>query len=234
MALLLDLGVARRFDGELLMYSRARGKTHPTRSMINTGSIPNMRVLSSTSPSLMRVRLSQQLIGVRTTDAVSFIDLTSHIQKYVEISHVQHGSVTLFSRHTTAAIKLNEAEELLLEDFKATLFRLCPVGKRYHHNDMSRRKPPVQPNERENGHSHCMQLLLPTSETIPIIESKLALGTWQRIFLVELDGPREREILVQLVDFIPARPRKQLLKITSPRTIDNRKDMLACFKCYRR
>jgi thiamine phosphate synthase YjbQ (UPF0047 family) len=58
----------------------------------------------------------------------------------------------------------------------------------------------MHPDESPNGHSHCLQFLLGSSETVPVMGGQLLLGQWQRIFLVELDGPRpEREVLIQAV-----------------------------------
>jgi secondary thiamine-phosphate synthase enzyme len=143
------------------------------------------------------VIVSDVILKITSEEPIEFVDLTDHINQHLKRHAIQCGAVTVFSRHTTAAIKINEAEELLLKDFKQMLRRLCPVGHDYHHNDMRRRKPPIAPDERPNGHSHCMHLLLSTSETVPVIDSRLALGTWQRIFMVELDGPREREVIVR-------------------------------------
>ena len=160
---------------------------------------------STVTPSLKWLSFSGEVIQVRTSQAIEFVDLTSHIEKHVRAHRLEQGSVTLFSRHTTAGIKINEAEDLLLQDFEIMLRRLCPIDQHYHHNDLSRRKPPISPDERANGHSHCMHLLLTTSETIPVIDSKLALGTWQRVFLVELDGPRTRELILQCQNYLPVR-----------------------------
>jgi secondary thiamine-phosphate synthase enzyme len=147
--------------------------------------------------------VSDVIFKVRSDEPIEFIDLTEHINRHLRQHRIHSGMVTVFSRHTTAAIKINEAEELLLEDFKHMLKRLCPVEQGYNHNDMSRRKPPIAPDERPNAHSHCMHLLLSTSETVPVMESTLALGTWQRLFMVELDGPREREVLVRCHSYLP-------------------------------
>ncbi|MGH7863608.1 MAG: secondary thiamine-phosphate synthase enzyme YjbQ [Candidatus Binataceae bacterium] len=147
------------------------------------------------------VLLSEAVLSIHTVEPIQFVDLTDRINQLLASGRVEHGEVTVFSRHTTAAIKINEAEELLLEDFKNLLGRLCPQHHGYQHNDMSRRKPPIAPDERPNGHSHCMHLLLSTSETIPVIDARLALGTWQRVFLVELDGPRRRDVFVRCVSF---------------------------------
>jgi secondary thiamine-phosphate synthase enzyme len=149
------------------------------------------------------VVISDLLLRVSTDEPIEFVDLTDHINQHLRRHGIHNGAVTVFSRHTTAAIKINEAEELLLEDFKHFLRRLVPVEHRYNHNDMSRRKPPIAPDERPNAHSHCMHLLLSTSETIPVIDSRLALGTWQRVFMIELDGPRSREVVVRCHSYTP-------------------------------
>ena len=156
---------------------------------------------SSASQSVI---VSDLLIKIATVEPIEFVDLTDHINQHLRRSNIRDGSVTVFSRHTTAAIKINEAEELLIEDFKYFLKRLCPIGHGYHHNDMGRRKPPIAPDERPNGHSHLMHLLLSTSETIPVIDNRLALGTWQRVFMIELDGPRSREVMVRCQSYVPS------------------------------
>jgi len=148
------------------------------------------------------VLLSEMVLDIETRQPIQFVDLTDRINEYLAGHDIENGSVVIFSRHTTAAIRVNEAEELLLEDFKHMLQRLCPPENSYSHNDMSRRKPPIAPDERPNAHSHCMHLLLSTSETVPVVNSRLALGTWQRVFLVELDGPRRREVNLRFISYL--------------------------------
>src|SRR5208337_4121607 len=148
------------------------------------------------------VVLSDSILDIGTVEPIQFIDLTDYINEYLRVNAVESGTVTVFSRHTTAAIKINEAEELLLEDFKKMLRELCPSERGYNHNDMDRRKPPIALDERANAHSHLMHLLLSTSETIPVVDSRLALGTWQRVFMVELDGPRSREVMVRCQSYV--------------------------------
>ena len=149
------------------------------------------------------VALSDSILDIDTVEPIQFIDLTDHINQQLKLNSIESGTVTVFSRHTTAAIKINEAEELLLEDFKNMLRELCPSERGYNHNDMSRRKPPIALDERPNAHSHLMHLLLSTSETIPVIDGRLALGTWQRVFLVELDGPRPRQVMIRCESYHP-------------------------------
>jgi secondary thiamine-phosphate synthase enzyme len=146
--------------------------------------------------------VSDILFDITTAEPIEFIDLTDHINQHLRRENIRHGAVTVFSRHTTAAIKINEAEELLIEDFKHFLRRLCPVDRAYNHNDMRRRKPPIAVDERPNAHSHLMHLLLSTSETIPVADARLELGTWQRVFMIELDGPRSREVMVRCHSYV--------------------------------
>ena len=107
--------------------------------------------------------------------------------------------INVFSRHTTAAITIQENEPLLLNDMASLLERLAPKNMRYGHNDFSIRTVHMQEDECPNGHSHCQHLTLGSSETVPVIDGILALGQWQRLFMVELDDGKvsPREILVQ-------------------------------------
>jgi thiamine phosphate synthase YjbQ (UPF0047 family) len=69
----------------------------------------------------------------------------------------------------------------------------------YEHDDLDRRVG-VPPDEPMNGHSHCRHLLLSSSETVPVVDGRLVLGTYQRIFLVELCQSRERHVVVQVIE----------------------------------
>jgi secondary thiamine-phosphate synthase enzyme len=98
------------------------------------------------------------------------------------------------------AVRIQEAEPLLLEDLVQFLRRLAPATGHYQHNDFRIRTHHMHDDESPNGHSHCLQFLLGTSETVPVMDRELMLGEWQRIFAVELDGPRhKREVLIQTV-----------------------------------
>ncbi|HLZ08161.1 MAG TPA: secondary thiamine-phosphate synthase enzyme YjbQ [Chloroflexota bacterium] len=128
-----------------------------------------------------------------------FIDLTDRVNRIVAASGVENGQVTVFTRHTTAAIRINEAEPELLKDFVAFLERVAPKNAVYRHDDFSVRTVNMTDDERQNAHAHCRQLLMSASETIPIVDGKVCFGRWQRIFLVELDRPRERSVIVQVI-----------------------------------
>lgn len=82
------------------------------------------------------------------------------------------------------------------------LEQIAPPENDYKHNDFTVRISNMdEEDECPNGHAHCQHLCLGTSETIPINQGKFILGQWQRIFLVELDRPRERNITVQIIGY---------------------------------
>lgn len=139
-------------------------------------------------------------LTLATHEPIQLIDITRSVAALVRQARLQDGLVQVFSRHTTAAVRIQEDEPLLLEDLRRLLARLAPADAAYGHNDFRVRTQHVHPDERPNGHAHCLQLLLGSSESVPVSGGELQLGEWQRLFLVELDGPRpRRELLVQLM-----------------------------------
>ena len=138
-------------------------------------------------------------IKMETTKAPEFVDITEGICRYVKDSEVQNGFAVVYSKHTTAAIRINENEPLLLNDMTAFLEKVASRNGHYQHNDFSIRTVNMTEDECPNGHAHCQHLLLGTSENIPIVNGQLQLGKWQRVFLIELDMPRPREVLVQIL-----------------------------------
>ena len=144
-----------------------------------------------------------EALVTETSAAPEFIDITDAVQRIVAESGVRFGQAAVYSTHTTAAIKVNENEPLLLQDMVRILRELAPQHADYEHNDFSRRTVNIEEDECANGHAHCQHLFLSTSETIPIVDGRLTTGQWQRIFLVELDQPRQRRILVNIIGVSP-------------------------------
>lgn len=138
------------------------------------------------------------MLSVDTSDAPQFIDITDRVDDVVESSGVKDGQVLVYSTHTTCSIIINENEPLLLKDMAYYLERQAPKAMYYGHNDFAIRTVSVRPNECPNGHSHCQHLVLGTSETVPVIDGDMLLGEFQKVFLVELDEPKTRELLVQV------------------------------------
>lgn len=152
-----------------------------------------MRTLSSPYASGTVVRPSQ--IHLSTASSSSFVDLTDRLNELVAAANVTHGTIVVQTSHTTTALVVNEHESLLLVDFEALLERLAPRHMAYWHDELSLRSG-VPATEPRNGHAHCRALLLPTSVTLIVHAGQMLLGRWQRVFFVELDGPRERTISV--------------------------------------
>ena len=141
-------------------------------------------------------------LQVESTTAPEFIDITDRVVELVHESGVRDGFAVVFSKHTTAAITIQENEPLLLHDMASMLERFAPKNAYYRHNDFSVRTVHMHENECPNGHSHCQHLTLGASEIIPLVGGDLAFGKWQRIFMVELDDNAPspiREILVQIM-----------------------------------
>lgn len=135
----------------------------------------------------------------KTKDAPEFIDLTGAVSDFVAGSGVTAGQALIYSKHTTAAIKINENEPLLLRDVAHFLDRAAPKAAYYGHNDFAIRTVNMRADECPNGHAHCQHMILGTSETVPVIGGKLALGQFQRLFLIELDEPKTRQVIVQVM-----------------------------------
>lgn len=145
------------------------------------------------------VRVVTTELAYQTGLAPWFADITADVQTVVTGSGVQGGQCTLFSRHTTAAVIINEHEPLLLRDIARLLRSLVPAAAHYDHNDFATRTVNMTADECRNGHAHLQHLLLGGGQTIPVAGGQLLLGTYQRIFLVELDHPRPRQVVVAVL-----------------------------------
>jgi octaprenyl-diphosphate synthase len=142
-----------------------------------------------------------------TQHPTEFVDITDRLRDEVHRAGLRTGRIHLQSLHTTVGLAINENEPLLLRDFEGLLERLAPVGAGYQHDDFARRFD-IALDEPENGHAHCRQLLLTGFATLLVEEGDLVLGRWQSVFAVELDGPRQRQLAIQLDgQFSPPRPK---------------------------
>ncbi|MBU0959536.1 MAG: secondary thiamine-phosphate synthase enzyme YjbQ [Nanoarchaeota archaeon] len=138
-----------------------------------------------------------EILKLKTKEALEFIDITDKIKKIVDKYPFLQGYVNIFSRHTTMAIKINESEKLLMQDFKNFFEKIAPKNSKYFHDKIELRQDcPENEPKNTNGHLRCM--VMETSQNIPIINKEMALGQWQRIFAVETCSARDREIVVQV------------------------------------
>lgn len=138
-----------------------------------------------------------QRIRFETAHSTQFVDVTDRIREEVKRTGLRDGRVHLQSLHTTLGLTVNENEPLLLRDLQGLLERVAPVSASYEHDDFDRRFA-IELDEPVNGHAHCRQLLLTAFATLLVENGGLVLGRWQSVFAVELDGPRRRELAVQL------------------------------------
>jgi secondary thiamine-phosphate synthase enzyme len=119
------------------------------------------------------------------------IDLTQGVHSVLEASGVETGVVSVFVPGSTAAVTAMEHEPGGVHDLKAALDRLVPAEGAYEHNRL---------NNDTNSHAHIRAAIVGPSETVPVREGRLELGTWQQLVLVDFDDrPRQRTVVVQVI-----------------------------------
>lgn len=128
-------------------------------------------------------------MNIRTSERLELVDITEEVKSEVITSGIVNGICVVSTSHTTTAIILNENETGLRHDILDLLEKLIPPSAGYQHDRID-----------NNADSHLKAVMLGSSETIPVTGSGLVLGTWQRIFFVELDGPRQRTVNITVVD----------------------------------
>lgn len=126
-------------------------------------------------------------LQVKTSSREELKDITSDIQKLLAQEKVQEGALLIYSPHTTCAITINEgADPAVARDIIQTLKKLIPLHGDYAHLE-------------GNSDAHLKTSLIGPSELVIVEEGQLKLGTWQRIFLAEFDGPRTRKVWLKLL-----------------------------------
>jgi secondary thiamine-phosphate synthase enzyme len=146
----------------------------------------------------LQSNMGARILKIETHSKLDFINITGMVRDAVKHSGVKDGIAIVFCRHTTAAIVINEYEKLLLKDIEAFLGKAIPEFGEYRHDDMDRREC-IPPDEPPNAPSHIKSVMLSAQQSMPISEGEIMLGTWQSIIFIELDGPRRREIAVQVI-----------------------------------
>ena len=135
-------------------------------------------------------------LRIPTERPTQFVDMTGRLEDVVAAAGIRFGMLNVQTLHTTTAVVVNEHEPLLLADFVELLERAVPSHTGYHHDDAGARTVNVTIGERPNGFAHCRALFLPTSVCLNVVDGRLMLGRWQRVFLAELDGPQTRSVSV--------------------------------------
>jgi secondary thiamine-phosphate synthase enzyme len=143
------------------------------------------------------LKICHDRVELRTHKRIQFIDITELVRERIRRAVIRHGVVNVQTKHTTTAVVLNENEHHLLRDFEERLEAWAPTNGVYGHNDLeARRFQLIAPDERPNGDAHARALLLGASESVNVVASRIELGRWQRLFFVELDGARTRDISI--------------------------------------
>jgi secondary thiamine-phosphate synthase enzyme len=125
---------------------------------------------------------------IKTSKQKEIVDITDEISDFVKTKKVLDGLAVIFTRHTTCAVMVTETSK----DLESDIMRFLSLGQQlgpYSHGG----------NDPAHAPSHFFSSIIGQSTSIPFEKGKLLLGTWQRIVLLELDGPREREIIIQTV-----------------------------------
>jgi secondary thiamine-phosphate synthase enzyme len=133
-------------------------------------------------------------IEVQTSKRMEIHDLTSTVQEMVRATGVAAGLVTVSTMHTTTAVFVNEPQSALLEDVQDMLERLVPRAEEWKHND-----PRYSDCDRHSADAHLRAIMLGSSVTLQVAEGALTMGQWQRVLMAELDGPRKRGLVLQVL-----------------------------------
>lgn len=129
-----------------------------------------------------------ETFSVRTGRGTEVVDVTPMVERAVRASGVVEGLALVHTPHTTTAVVVNEREGRLTQDLLDWTARVAPEGAGYRHDGTD-----------GNAHAHLRGMMLGSSASVPVVGGRLALGTWQSVLLVELDGPRDRRLNVQVV-----------------------------------
>ena len=130
-----------------------------------------------------------EILVVETSRGVEHLDVTERVREVVKRSGIRHGLCHVMALHSTAAVVVNETDDPNIgTDVATALDRAVPRHARWLHDRID-----------ANAHSHIKAALLGPSESVPIRDGDLLLGTWQRLILMEFDGPRTRQLSVHLL-----------------------------------
>ena len=130
-------------------------------------------------------------LRISTQGDTDVIDITAGVERVVRSAGVEQGQATAFVRGSTAALTTMEYEPGGVHDLQALVERLIPAEGDYEHNRL---------NHDTNSHAHQRASVVGASEQVPVLDGRLALGTWQQVVLIDFaDRARDRTVIVQVV-----------------------------------
>jgi len=127
-------------------------------------------------------------IKIATNNRVELVNITQRVNEALRGAGIKNGLLVVFTKHTTSALTINEDEHRLKRDLLELLEKMVPSDADYRHNEID-----------NNADAHLRSSLMQPFLIIPVINGSLQLGTWQSLFFVELDGPRNREVIVTII-----------------------------------
>src|SRR4029434_2388244 len=139
-------------------------------------------------------KIASTTLVIRTNERVELKSITREIAEFVEQSPIRDGIVHISSMHTTAGLTMNEVQGALLSDMTSMVEQVILSPAYSKHND-----PLLSDCDRRNADAHLRAVVVGHSVSIPIIDGRLKLGTWQNVLLTEFDGPNNRKVHVQVM-----------------------------------
>src|SRR6202163_4446783 len=171
------------------MIVRGYGSRRSPGRLVERYFMTSLKSFSRSPSSIVSINtIVSSLLTIQTSGA-GFVDLTAETAKFVKDAHAREGAVTLFIRHTSASLTIQEnADPSVLDDLMTALDRLAPEDAGWTHDTEG---PDDMP-------AHIKTMLTATSLQIPVLKGELTLGTWQAIYLIEhRSRPHRREIVLQ-------------------------------------
>ena len=134
------------------------------------------------------MQILTEILELKTTKRIEITDITRNIDASIAESGLRKGLVNIYSKHSTSALFINENEAGLVEDYVDLIEKLVPTGDNYRHDRID-----------NNADSHLRSFIIGNNQTVPFENGSMNLGTWQSVFFLEMDGPRNRQITVTIM-----------------------------------
>lgn len=134
------------------------------------------------------MQILTEILELKTNQRVEIIDITRSINAALGESGLRKGLVNIYSKHSTSAIFINENEAGLVEDYVDLIESLIPTGKNYKHDRID-----------NNADSHLRSFIIGSNQTVPFDNGSMDLGTWQSVFFLDMDGPRNRKVNITIM-----------------------------------
>ena len=140
------------------------------------------------------VQFKIETLAYKSRERLELINITRDLNEIVKRQGLKAGMVIVQSLHTTTAVFINEFQQALMDDIKSFLERIVGKFDYWRHND-----PRLSECDRKNAASHLRAMLLGHTISLPVQNGALALGNWQSVIFAELDGPRTRNVHIQVI-----------------------------------